>query len=57
MHTFQVVKRVLYVKKIEITNNLRIREWEYSKCQSLNDRDINASINIMFGELKYCFDK
>ena len=43
--------------KTEITNNLGIREWECSECQSLNDRDINASINIMFEGLKYCFDK
>ena len=44
-------------EKTKITNNLGIREWECSKCHSLNDRDINASINIMFEGLKYCFDK
>ena len=44
-------------EKTEITNNLEIRKWECSKCHSINDRDINASINIMFEGLKYCFDK
>jgi len=44
-------------EKTEITNNLGIRRWECSKCHSINDRDINASINIMFEGLKYCFEK
>ena len=32
--------------------DLRIREWECPNCSSLNDRDISASINIMFEGLK-----
>ena len=36
----------------EITNNLNIRKWECIKCHMINDRDINASINIMFEGLK-----
>ena len=38
--------------KTDITNNLNIRNWECPKCGNLNDRDINASINIMFEGLK-----
>ena len=38
--------------KTNITNNLNIRNWECPKCGNLNDRDINASINIMFEGLK-----
>ena len=41
--------------KTDITNDLSIREWECINCGSVNDRDINASINIMFEGLKYCF--
>jgi len=44
-------------EKTNKTNNLEIRKWECSKCHSINDRDINASINIMFEGLKNCFDK
>ena len=44
-------------EKTEIKSNLGIRKWECSKCHNENDRDINASINIMFEGLKYCFDK
>ena len=32
--------------------DLSIRSWECSECGSLHDRDINASINIMFEGLK-----
>ena len=39
------------------TNNLGVREWICDNCSSINDRDINASINIVFEGLKYCFDK
>ena len=28
--------------------NLSIRKWECHKCGNINDRDINASINIMY---------
>ena len=34
--------------KTEVTNNLSIRSWECTNCGNKNDRDINASINIMF---------
>lgn len=39
--------------------NLSIREWECPRCKSKWDRDINASINIMFEGLKiyYGFNK
>ena len=43
-------------EKTDKTNNLEVRKWECSKCHSINDRDINSSINIMFEGLKYCFD-
>ena len=32
--------------------DLRIRKWECQKCTNINERDINASINIMFEGLK-----
>ena len=32
--------------------DLAIRSWECSKCGSLHDRDVNASVNIMFEGLK-----
>ena len=32
--------------------DLSIRSWECPKCGALHDRDINASINIMFEGLK-----
>ena len=35
--------------------DLKIRKWECKNCGNENDRDINASINIMFEGLKYCF--
>lgn len=38
--------------KTEKTNNLSIRSWKCDCCGSINDRDINASINIMFEGLK-----
>jgi len=38
--------------KTDITNNLNIRKWECVVCGNTNDRDINASINIMFEGLK-----
>ena len=44
-------------EKTEKTNDLGVREWECDSCKSKNDRDINASINIMFEGLKYCFGK
>ena len=36
----------------EVTNNLSIRNWECINCGNKNDRDINASINIMFEGLR-----
>ena len=38
--------------KTEKLNSLSIRKWECEKCGAENDRDINASINIMFEGLK-----
>ena len=35
-------------EKTEITNDLKVREWQCSKCGEKHDRDINASINIMY---------
>lgn len=32
--------------------DLRIRKWECQKCTNINERDINASINIMFEGIK-----
>lgn len=37
---------------MENTNNLNIRDWECERCENPNDRDINASVNIMFGGIK-----
>ena len=39
-------------QKNEMVKDLSIRKWECNKCNNLNDRDINASINIMFEGLK-----
>ena len=41
--------------KTEITNDLKIRVWECENCGNTNDRDINASINIMFEGIKMHF--
>ena len=38
--------------KTDKTNNLNIRKWQCIECGNENDRDINASINIMFEGLK-----
>ena len=38
--------------KTNITNDLSIRKWQCIECGNKNDRDINASINIMFEGLK-----
>ena len=38
--------------KTEVTNNLSIRKWKCEVYYNENDRDINASINIMFQGLK-----
>ena len=43
--------------KTELTNDLNIRKWTCDNCGNINDRDINASINIMFEGLKYCFSE
>ena len=37
--------------------NLKIREWECPKCQNKNERDLNASINIMNEGLKQYMDE
>jgi putative transposase len=39
-------------EKTEKTKDLRVREWKCINCGSSHDRDINASINIMFEGLK-----
>ncbi len=41
--------------KTEITNDLKVRMWECENCGNTNDRDINASINIMFEGIKIHF--
>ena len=41
--------------KTEITNDLKVRMWECENCGNRNDRDINASINIMFEGIKIHF--
>lgn len=41
--------------KTEITNDLKVRVWECENCGNTNDRDINASINIMFEGIKIHF--
>lgn len=38
--------------KTKVTNDLNIRNWKCEKCGREHDRDINASINIMFEGLK-----
>ena len=38
--------------KTELTSDLSIRNWTCDVCRNENDRDINASINIMFEGLK-----
>ena len=32
--------------------DLKVREWECPNCTNINDRDINASINIMWEGMK-----
>ena len=39
-------------ERCEITNDLNVRSWECDVCGNLNDRDLNASINIMFEGLR-----
>jgi len=39
-------------EKTKVTNDLNIRNWKCEKCGREHDRDINASINIMFEGLK-----
>ena len=41
--------------KTDKTNNLGVRIWICEECGSINDRDINASVNIMFEGIKKCF--
>ena len=41
--------------KTEITNDLKVRMWECENCGNTNDRDINASINIMLEGIKIHF--
>ena len=46
----QICPRCGYQNKA--LKDLKIREWECPNCLNLNDRDISASINIMFEGLK-----
>ena len=39
-------------EKTDITKDLNIRNWECKNCGTSHDRDINASINIMFEGFK-----
>ena len=43
-------------EKTEETKDLGVRKWKCEKCGNENDRDINASINILFEgiRLHYC---
>ena len=34
---------------------ISVKKWKCEKCGTTHDRDLNASINIMFEELKYAF--
>lgn len=43
--------------KTEVTNDLNVRSWICDTCGSENDRDVNASINIMFEGLKLHYQK
>ncbi len=38
--------------KTDKTNDLSVRNWVCDVCECENDRDLNASINIMFERLK-----
>ena len=42
----------MYLSNNQKTDNLSIRFWVCEKCGNENDRDVNASINIMFEGLK-----
>ena len=42
-------------EKTNKTKDLGVRTWKCDKCSSINDRDINASENILFEGLKYYF--
>ncbi len=44
-------------EKTEITKDLKIRNWECVNCGSMNDRDINASMNIMYEGLKLHYQR
>ena len=41
--------------KTEKTNDLSVRDWVCDVCGCENNRDLNASINIMFEGLKLCY--
>ncbi len=43
--------------KTDKTNDLSVRSWVCEVCGSENDRDINASINIMFEGLKLHYQR
>ena len=46
----QICSRCGYQEKK--VKDLSIRKWECERCTNINERDINASINIMFEGLK-----
>ena len=43
--------------KTNITDDLNVRKWSCPSCGNTNDRDINASINIMFEGIKLYLNK
>lgn len=43
--------------KNEKVKELSVRKWECPRCNSINDRDINASINIMYEGIKKYMDE
>ena len=43
--------------KTEKTNDLSVRDWVCDVCGCENNRDLNASINIMFEGLKLCYQR
>ena len=51
----QICSRCGYQEKK--TKDLKVRKWECKRCTNINERDINASINIMFEGLKMYMER